>query len=335
MSTAALRYDGTIAWLSAGLNVSGPIYAEMALCHGSILPAGASAPTLTQQDQRVGFTFDGNVAALTKGLNVSGPIYADACFFGRPLTAYPTDTSPTSTSAASANLVWDGTTVSLTAGLNITGPLYATECYCGGVEYPIVGTPTPSPTLSPTPSPTPPPSPSPTMCTITLTTAAPSFNAYSGGYNGYLYYQLWADDTQVVPFTSKTLSDATTDTYFPGWQDGATKWGDLTSADITVEGASSTVTDYVMFGSSLTDAALTGISLVYFASTSWATSAIELTCGDSSYSADITSDSACTELSCTGFEAQATSTADGLWLDYYYNGGSAGGWYRKLTLAIV
>ena len=50
------------------------------------------------------------------------------------------------------------------------------------------------------------------MCTITLTTAAPSFNAYSGGYSGYLYYQLWTDDTQAVPFTytSKTLSDATT-----------------------------------------------------------------------------------------------------------------------------
>ena len=131
--TANLVYDGTIASLSTGLTLSGPLYAEMAVCGEVSLPSGASAPALTEVDTLVGFTFNGQVAALATGLNVSGPIYADACFFGG--TAYPDNASATLTSASAATLGWDGTTTSLTAGLNVSGPLYATACHCGGFEY--------------------------------------------------------------------------------------------------------------------------------------------------------------------------------------------------------
>ena len=133
-TTADLIYDGTICSLSAGFTLSGPVYADVAICGRASLPTGASAPPLTYVNTLVGFTFDGNIAALATGLNVSGPIYADACFFGG--TSYPDGAASMTTSAARVDMRWDGSTVSLSAGLNVTGPLYATACYCDGVKYP-------------------------------------------------------------------------------------------------------------------------------------------------------------------------------------------------------
>ena len=100
----------------------------------------------------------------------------------------------------------------------------------------------------------------------------------------------------------------------------------MTSADINDAGASSTFTDYVTTGY---DAALTDISLTYVSTNAWAVAGITVKCGDSSYSADITSNSISAS---TSYTVSGTTDGSAIWMDLFDGTDSANTWYAKLPL---
>ena len=101
----------------------------------------------------------------------------------------------------------------------------------------------------------------------------------------------------------------------------------MTSADINDVGASSTFTDYVTTGY---DAALTDISLTYLSTNAWAVAGITVKCGDSSYRADIFSNSISASTSYT--VPSGTTGGSAIWMDRFDGTDSANTWYAKLSL---
>ena len=148
-------------------------------------------------------------------------------------------------------------------------------------------------------------------CLLSFTTSPSSFSESSDGVNGNLYYKLWGGVSQVMPSSTVAFASsmddmiATTATeYGTSWSE--TSWGDLSSVDVTSYGGTSSVAVEVTGGS---EADLTNISLFYGPTTNeWALAALEVTCGNYMYIADITSNS---------IPSRATLSQDpgGLWFD--------------------
>ena len=146
---------------------------------------------------------------------------------------------------------------------------------------------------------------------LSFTTSTSSFSSRSNGVNGNLYYKLWAGGSQVMPSSTvafaSSMDDMITTTateYGTSWSE--TSWGDLSSVDVTSRGGTSSVAVVVTGGS---EADLTDISLFYGPTTNgWALAALEVTCGNYMYIADITSNS---------IPSRATESQDpgGLWFD--------------------